>query len=76
MALNLANFFMAHSVKVSIMPNMSKNQDHVSNEAVDELHLERQPIFAAAGLPIAPLNLLTDTQKVFRKRKLGSEFLN
>ena len=76
MAPNLANYNMAHSVKVSIMPTISKNQDHVSNKAVDKLHLERQPFFPAASLPIAPLNLLTDTQKVVGHGKLDSEFLN
>ena len=51
MALNVTNFMMTHSVKVSTMPNMSKIQNHVSVEGVDELHLERQAHFTAVGLP-------------------------
>ena len=67
---------MTHSVKVSTMPNMSKNQNHVSDEGAGELEVERQAHFAAVGLPDSPLNLLCETQKAVGHGKLDSEFLN
>ena len=39
MALNVTNFMMTHSVKVSTMPNKSKIQYHVAVEGVVELDL-------------------------------------
>ena len=68
MALNLANYVMAHSVMVSTMPTMFKNLNRVSEEVAVEPDLERQAIFAATGLSPSALNLLTNTQKAFRKR--------
>ena len=68
MALILANYIMAHSVKVSLMPIMSKNQNHVDDEVAVEQDLERQAIFAAIGLSHSALNLLTDTQNGRRGR--------
>ena len=51
MALNVTNFMMRHSVKVSTMPNMSKSQNHVSYVVVVSAISSAKPILAAAGLP-------------------------
>ena len=52
MAQKLANYIMTHSFKVSIMPNVWKNQNYASDEDVVKRDLERQAIFGVAGSPI------------------------
>ena len=61
MALNVPSYILTHSVKVSTKLTMSKNQNPISDEVVVDQDLERQAHFAAAGLPITPLNLLPET---------------
>ena len=76
MALNLENFDMTHSIKVSIMPTMWKTPNHVSDVVVVSAISSASPILPRPASPIPPLNLLTNTQKVVGHGKLGSEFIN
>ena len=61
MALTVENYNMRHSVIVSTMPKMLKNQSHVSDEVVVSAISSAKPIYAAGGLPSAVNNLQADT---------------
>ena len=76
MALNMANYIMTHSIKVSNMPNMSKNQNQNSDEDAVSAILSAKSIFAVGGLLLFPPNLLCDTQSSRQGRKFERDFLN